>query len=476
MVGLILQWRAIMMSHLSILYRAVMVLSLTMCILLGSFGAVYAAPFDASMDEETPSTSKKQGAEQGDLKPTVKFDQPNLPEIGWLRKDGFGHLDLCHYSITQADIDQYQPSQSYVINQPGIYCLVEDIAVFDAPYSTDAIVIAADDVFLWFSGHTIRDQSGTGYMRPIRIDPGHRDIRISGGTIEGFAVGIYVYGLPTDPVQRVTIRDMHFIGRRALGITDDTHTVGIGAADLVDSSIADNSFDQCSTGIEIFDDAMGTIVHDNDIAHTGVGILAYRTHGLVIRGNRISHDVTLTNLSTGIWLNHGEYYDAEWTWGRNNIVEENVLIGLWWGIELSGPSLSTNTKGSDNVVRFNHIHGGSPSYVPAPDYQVPYYPEELRPGPFGIPGPHGIFVDQEENIAIHDNLIYSGPAIDYYYGIWLYSAHGSAPLVDTHNGQPALYNNETCGVAVPLTLPAGVSPSDVDGGNLWEACGGGPVQ
>jgi hypothetical protein len=447
-----------------------MVLSLAMFIFPGSLRAVYAAPFDTPRGEETSFPSGKQGAEQRNLKPSIQPDQPKHPEFKLgPGQDGAVHLDLCQYSLTQADIDYYQPYQPYVIAQPGIYCLVEDIAVSYDPYSSDTIVIAADNVSLWFGGHTIREQSGTGnmgYLRPIRIDPGHSDILLQGGTIEGFAVGIYVYGLPEEPVQRVTIRDMHFIGRSSLG-TGDYPTVGIDASDLVDSAMADNSFDRCATGIKVFDDAMGTSVHDNDIAQPWVGILAYRTHGLEIRRNRITHDVTMTNQSTGIRLNHGESYDAPETWGRDNTVEENVLIGLWRGIELSGPhgQLSTNTKGANNVVRFNHIHGGSPSYIPPPDYQVPDYPDESWE-PSG-----GIFVDKEESIAIHDNVIFSGPVIGYDFGIWLYSAYGSAPLVDTQNNQPALYNNETCGVTVPFAFPAGVPQSVVDGGNLWEACG-----
>jgi hypothetical protein len=457
-----------MMSQVFILCRAVMVLSLTMCLFPESFRAISAAPFEARRGAESSPTSDKQGAGQGDLKPTISIDQPNLPEFKIAAHTGGSvHVDLCQYSITQADIDDYQPYQPYVIAQPGIYCLAEDIAVSYDPYSSDTVVIAADNVFLWFGGHTIREQSDPGdmgYLRPLRIDPGHSDILIQGGTIEGFAVGIYVHGLPAEPVQRVTIRDMHFVGRSSLG-TFDYPTTGIDASDLVDSSITGNVFDRCATGIKVFDDAMGTVVHDNDIADAGVGILAYRTHGLVMRGNRISRDLAQANPSSGIRLNHGESYDPPETWGRNNIIEENVLIGLWQGIELSGPpgQPSANTKGSNNVVRFNHIHGGSLSYVPPPDYQVPPPPNAWLPG-------SGIFVNHEENVAIHDNVIYSGPVIGYDFGVWFYSAYGSAPLVATHNSHPALYNNETCGVTVPLALPAGVSQSEVDGGNLWEAC------
>lgn len=43
-----------------------------------------------------------------------------------------------------------------------------------------------------------------------------------------------------------------------------------------------------------------------------------------------------------------------------------------------------------------------------------------------------------------------------------------------HNGLPVLYDNETCGVVVPLEPPAGMSASLYDGGDYWEVCYGGP--
>lgn len=371
---------------------------------------------------------------------------------------GIGH-QLCKQPITQLDVDQNQP---YILWQPGTYCLAEDITVALTTHG-DVIQIDANEVTLWLAGHTLQSQSTTDESglpigdTAIRILAGTHNVRVYGGIIEGFATGVHGEGLDTDPIHRLEVRDLKF----------EKLDSGIAGEYLVESTLARNSFSDCLFSIGVGGYSNGTLVEGNEIAlgaspyNYQWGITGSRTQGLTIRGNTIIGDENVTSpvlLQGGISLYSGycgrSGCDDPDVLGRDNIVEDNLLIATDHAIVVGG-----SADGFGNTVRFNRIQGGiSSSYVAPPGYQAQ------------VLSWFGISVGNEHDLVVHNNHIYSGSVKGYEYGVKMY---GTVNLA-VHNGLPALYDNETCGVMVPLEPPPRMSASQYDGGNAWEVCNASP--
>ncbi len=86
-------------------------------------------------------------------------------------------------SITQADVGP----AGYVISAPGVYCLAEDIAFAPIAPGTTAITIAARNVYLDLSEHTIQQVNNTALCTAISLTSNNSNIAIVNGYIRNFS-------------------------------------------------------------------------------------------------------------------------------------------------------------------------------------------------------------------------------------------------------------------------------------------------
>ncbi|MGI9286624.1 MAG: right-handed parallel beta-helix repeat-containing protein [Pseudomonadales bacterium] len=369
---------------------------------------------------------------------------------------------LCDVFITQQDLDASLP---YVIAQPGIYCVAEDLEVFleseqelgPAP-SDSAIEIQSNRVSLWFLGRDLRNtnttsadhERGTGVLIS-----GGTDISISNGGIGGFTVGVgkYAYQVGGSIASRQNnIYNIEFnlnLVGLSIDFTIPQHTL-IHRNKFGGSRV---SIAIAVPNIVINTTNVGIVVQDNDIAldqpmiigNEAIGIDVWGASNITLENNRIVGDRLL--FSSGL----SRYYGVKMKSTYNTIIESNVITGMMYGIAFE----HGNWGGVDNIVRFNEIYGGAKnSYVPDPNYKVPQSSD----------GVAGISVEGERDFTLTGNRIYSGRDKGYPTGIEM----NNTTFATTFLGSPAFDDNETCGTEDP------VSDSNLQGRvatlNQFEVC------
>lgn len=359
----------------------------------------------------------------------------------------------CKYDIRQSDLDRQQPLP---FNKAGDYCIREDLTFRGVGLT--AISIRADEVRVWFLGHTLKNTLPVpNNARGIEIQEGCDQVSISGGRIKDFDLGIYASGTRDKPVVGLGVRQM-----RLVASTDSA----VFARWVVNSAFEANALDGNIFGISIHGASQGTVIRSNTIrigALGGWGIALTGTQVVRVIGNTVSIDENVAAFNTGIWVFHGSYHSKRADWGRDNIIQNNVLLGLKQAIVLDGSGQGTN-----NAVRSNSISGSDPSYRPR------------YPGPWKTSA-IGIFAENEQQSRIEQNKIVSGAIRTYKHGILLTLDQSQGTRIMSvarqANGLPALSGNETCGTQYPLTIPSGANVNDFDdGSNRWETCFAGVPQ
>jgi hypothetical protein len=107
-----------------------------------------------------------------------------------------------------------------VITRPGVYTVARE---FTGPEAEAAIVIAASDVTLDLAGHTLTGAGGLG-TTGVRV-LGARNVRVHGGGLAGFQIGIEVAD-----ASNVRIEEVQIAGNDAGGTPPDVE-IGIMIVD-----------------------------------------------------------------------------------------------------------------------------------------------------------------------------------------------------------------------------------------------------
>lgn len=185
----------------------------------------------------------------------------------------------------------------------------------------DGLVVAADGVTLNLNGHLV---AGLGTPGTVGIKVvGRRTVRVAGGRVQGFSVGVLLAQTARSRVADVT----------ALHNTD----VGIVLVGAADNTIADSYTAGGDVGVYLGPDSVRNVVRASTATGNVQGITLDRADGNDILGNRLSGNGD--NLIIGAARNHI----------RGNVVTDAVGCGdeCGYGISLEA--------GRDNTVENNQV-------------------------------------------------------------------------------------------------------------------------
>jgi parallel beta-helix repeat protein len=262
-------------------------------------------------------------------------------------------------------------SPNAVLSAPGHYYLTADLTASGAT----AITIAASDVTLDLSGHTLANAAGVSDTG-IWINANLSDITIRGGTIRGAKTLIQASLASGQTLRNLSLLDLRFI-------TENTVTLG----DAVRLSAASGGgpyenvrIEHCeflnlasSNGIYVAGGATGRIA-DNLFrtpagASSGPAIHLSDTTGFAVLRNRISggylEGVELRLLYSGTSGNRVEGNEVQGcrfsgivlVMSNANLVRNNSVTGcLTFGIHLTG---AASGGPSDNLIEENHLAGNA---------------------------------------------------------------------------------------------------------------------
>lgn len=163
--------------------------------------------------------------------------------------------------LASADAGGFPILRARVISAPGAYEVRRN---FPADESGDALVIAASNVTVNLAGHTLRGR-GTKEGVGIRIMPGVSNVRVFGGSLTGFGIGVQVEG-----ASNVRVEDLQIAGGDLGG--PPPGEVGV-----------------------LLVNARGVVVERNVVTGTFLGVFV---RGAASGGNRIAGN-TLTGGSAG---------------------------------------------------------------------------------------------------------------------------------------------------------------------------------
>ena len=252
----------------------------------------------------------------------------------------------------------------------------------------EGIVIGADNITLDLNGHSIRGD-GTpvascpdGAFCDVGIDntAGHTGVTIKDGSVNGFDIGIVVFGASDNRIQRISLTDDArlgmLVGDSQQTLIDHNSAVGDGTSGIVMFNSHDNRIEHNSvTGehgyaIPVFGSDHNRL-EKNMLDGNDHGILLDTSNDNEVKGNRISHS---GGSSIDIGPAHG------------NRIEENVLSDNGDGMVVS--------NSHDNLISNNTVTGT---------------------GFFGFPdtGGYGIILDGADHNLIQRNTVTGGrgPAI-----------------------------------------------------------------
>jgi len=103
---------------------------------------------------------------------------------------------FCQFVITADDINDASTSAGFLITEPGVYCLSEQVDWKSAIQDGFAITIASNDVVLSGNGHTIKQlNTNVRHAFVIQVQVGSQNVKIQDIVLEGGSGGaIYVAG------------------------------------------------------------------------------------------------------------------------------------------------------------------------------------------------------------------------------------------------------------------------------------------
>ncbi|MGE0622479.1 MAG: NosD domain-containing protein [Pseudomonadales bacterium] len=362
------------------------------------------------------------------------------------------------YSLCTMIYSRDVQERTYHIVSPGRYCLASDlnatppaIVLLPTPkefgvktnsiHSGAAIHVHVSDVDIDFRRYALNDAGATPIEDGVRLDPGLSNVTVHDGVINGFENGLAGSGTVSAVLSGIRIQRMKFYGGQ----------IGAHLGIVRDSVISRNTFAADIIGLAL-SVADRTVVAGNRFdlpgTSTGYAIGLYTSWGarhLSITDNIFNGRGQFGGM--GLHLHNNSWQATNEDLSRANRVERNVLYAVEEPIVVSGSGIA-----SDNVIRENQIFGDTASTI-------------VRTYPTGYPRRFsGIRVENNAEIEIYGNYVFTGLRIPYYHGIEL----GSATTVKLDvNGASTLRSNQTCGVADPLRAPYGVPESSIDGGNWW---------
>lgn len=211
----------------------------------------------------------------------------------------------CHI-IRECDfLTQGTISATVVIDQPGQYCLGEDIHYNPQAEESVAFIIDADDVTLDLCGHTLSDVNPELLVVVgIDIEPGHRNIKILNGTITGFTAAA-ISAIVPDPeraLDTLLFEDLTIIDNGLNGVqNDDALAAGYRASGINLESLF-NDFPLFETRFGFFNVTINSCFI-NRSTRLGVGIIA--ANGLVLEDTQTNE----TFLNVGDRLVGAYYFD-----------------------------------------------------------------------------------------------------------------------------------------------------------------------
>jgi hypothetical protein len=181
----------------------------------------------------------------------------------------------------------------YVITEPGVYCLKEDVVfspaetitlgVTRAPTKVSAITIDADHVVINLNNHTLSQGNTVPGVAGIEIAPEHNDISIINGNIERFTQAA-IYSFIPDAVPQITSRNFIF---KDLTITNNG-VDGVTRAETDDGAgIALQDPGSASSPVELFNYKYYDVLIDNCnlTNNVGVTLMMAQVNGLVIQNS-----------------------------------------------------------------------------------------------------------------------------------------------------------------------------------------------
>ena len=219
------------------------------------------------------------------------------------------------------------------LSAPGNYHLTGDLSC-----STDGVVITANDVSFTLAGYTISgvssrescdvDQPQLG----VRVEPGSSNVRVSGGTVNGFVDGVMLYGT-NSRVSAMTITNNCVFG---IAVSSDGNVVDTNA-------ISGSGWD----GIVLASASHATIRSNDVDGNTRYAIVITEfsdgntVHSNILRRNGLEEGAS----GGGILV----------AYGNDNVIHDNAVNANFTGILLSSPI--TGTTISDNTVTGNVSNG-----------------------------------------------------------------------------------------------------------------------
>jgi parallel beta-helix repeat protein len=241
------------------------------------------------------------------------------------------------------------------LSAPGNYHLTGDLSC-----ASDGVVITANDVAFTLAGYTISgvssrescdvDQPQLG----VRVEPGTSNVRVSGGTVNGFVDGVMLYGT-NSRVSAMTITNNCVFGIAVSsdGNVVDTNAIsgsgwdGIVLAAASHATIRSNDLDlNTRYGIVITESSDGNTVHSNILRRNGLEEGASGGGILVAYGNdNVIHDNAVNGNFTGILLS--------WPITGTTIGDNTVTGNVSNGISIAAGSSPNTVNG--NTIRGNGV-------------------------------------------------------------------------------------------------------------------------
>ena len=285
---------------------------------------------------------------------------------------GFTPNVPCDVNITQSDVNNaLAQGTSYLIANPGKYCLAEDVTVAMpnssapfAPITIDAVSFAGQGVVLDLQQHRLQNTTAgvnaLSFSKGVFIAPSSSvDFHIVNGTIAGFGKGVAGYNIaPFVP----TIDNLFF----------DNNVTAIDFYHAPAGTLISNNSIVGHEGINL-DFSNGSITVENNMISLNAGMWhaqpdpSWVRAGLILNGpdfTVVSNDITLyasTNDSqVGILSSAHSNFVANFNTIRNARFSSNAI----WII-----------SGFNNDVQYNNIysdkgfclHGLLPPSPPSPD-------------------------------------------------------------------------------------------------------------
>jgi parallel beta-helix repeat protein len=285
-----------------------------------------------------------------------------------------------------------------VIEQPGNYVLIRDIANYDGirwqngtDYYLPCIVILASDVIFDGNGHTINGQFNESRTQNdqigIYVDSGLERVSVINTTVNGFNYGIYYYGVNSFAVaeaggridnNHVTDTDVGIVLDTAQGVTvsnnnatDNRHN-GIelySAGSVIGNTVTgNNANNNVDNGIYLASGSNNNYVTYNT-ANNNINASSADTDDIALRGNGITVDQSSDNHITNNIVSGNHLHgiavlpDNSGNWVDNNIASDNGHGTVGDGIYIDTGSESTNVNGNhafdnvDNGIHLNFIDG-----------------------------------------------------------------------------------------------------------------------